>query len=220
MESLKRRATHRSAGFTLVETMIATTMLGLILGAIGLTVLHGKENFRQGVSVTVLEGRAQRLLDRIADELRYAGRNSLPVQPLAPSGSSALEFRVCTGYADSATLWSNRMSIARVADPRDPPDGIDNDGDGVIDEGQVVLTRNLGEFDEIDVVIGSGVSRLLEGETANVLDDNGNGLIDEPGLSFLLDGTSSLQIRLTLEARDPRGLPLMRTVQTTVNMRN
>jgi type II secretory pathway pseudopilin PulG len=220
MESLKRRTTSRAAGFTLVETMIATTMLGLILGAIGLTVLRGKENFRQGVSVTVLEGRAQRLLDRIADELRYAGRNSLLVQPLAPSGSSALEFQVCNGYADSATLWSNRMSIARTADPRDPADGIDNDGDGVIDEGQVVLTRNLGEFDEIDVVIGSGVSRLLQGETANVLDDNGNGLIDEPGLSFLLDGTSSLRVRLTLEARDPRGLPLMRTVQTTVNMRN
>jgi type II secretory pathway pseudopilin PulG len=220
MEPLKRRTTSRAAGFTLVETMIATTMLGLILGAIGLTVLHGKENFRQGVSVTVLEARAQRLLDRIADELRYAGRNSLPVQPLAPSGSSALEFRVSAGYAASAPQWSNRMSIARVADPRDPADGIDNDGDGVIDEGQVVLTRNLGDFDEIDVVIGSGVSRLLEGETANVLDDNGNGLIDEPGLSFLLDGTSSLRIRLTLEARDPRGLPLLRTVQTTVNMRN
>lgn len=225
MEPLKllgcapRRAS-RSAGFTLIETMIAATILAIVLSAIGLTVLRGKENFRQGISVTVIEARAQRLLNRMVEELRYAGRDSVPVQPLLPSGSSDLEFRVCDGYGGAATLWSNRMRLARLPDPRDPQDGIDNDGDGVVDEGQVVLTRNLGEFDEIDVVLGSGVRRFLEGEDANVLDDNGNGMVDEPGLSFLSDGLGTLTIRLSLEARDPRGQPLVRTVQTTVSMRN
>ncbi len=219
MEPLNRSVRAR-AGFTLVETMIATTVLAIVLGAVGLTVLHGKENFRQGVSVAVLEARAQRILDRIVEELRYAGRNSLPIVPDLPSGSSSIEFRVCEGYDGAATIWSNRMSLARVPDPRDPEDGIDNDNDGVVDEGQIILTRNLGEFDELDVVIGSGVRRLLEGEVANVADDNGNGLTDEPGLSFLFEGTSSLTIRLSLEAVDPRGQPLVRTVQTSVNLRN
>lgn len=219
MEPLNRSVRAR-AGFTLVETMIATTVLAIVLGAVGLTVLHGKENFRQGVSVAVLEARAQRILDRIVEELRYAGRNSLPIVPDLPSGSSSIEFRVCEGYDSAATIWSNRMSLARVPDPRDPEDGIDNDNDGVVDEGQIILTRNLGEFDELDVVIGSGVRRLLEGEVANVADDNGNGLTDEPGLSFLFEGTSSLTIRLSLEAVDPRGQPLVRTVQTSVNLRN
>jgi prepilin-type N-terminal cleavage/methylation domain-containing protein len=220
VEPLNHEPPTRRAGFTLVEVAIAMTVLGLILGAIGLTALRGKENFRQGVSVAVIEARAERLLDRIAEELRYAGRDSLPVLPLPPAGASTIEFRACEGFDGAATLWSNRTSIARVADPRDPEDGIDNDGDGVVDEGQVVLTRNLGEPDQIAVVIGGGVRRFLQGEEANVLDDNGNGLLDERGLSFALDGTSSLTIRLSLEAVDPRGLPLVRTVQTTVSMRN
>ncbi len=220
MEPLNHPMPSRSAGFTLVEATIATTILGLILGAIGLTALRGKESFRQGVTVAMIEARAERLLAQIADELRYAGRASLPVLPLPPVGASTIEFRACNGYDGAATLWSTRTSIARVADPRDPEDGIDNDADGVVDEGQIVLTRNLGDLDEIDVVIGGGVRRLLQGEDANVLDDNGNGLIDERGLSFVLDGTSTLTIRLSLEALDPRGQPMVRTVQTTVSMRN
>jgi hypothetical protein len=204
----------------MVEATIATTVLGLVLGAIGLTALRGKENFRQGVTVTMIEARAERLLERIADELRYAGRATLPVLPAPPAGSSALEFRACTGYDGNATLWTTRTSIARVADPRDPADGIDNDFDGVVDEGQVVLTRNVGDADEIAVVLGGGVRSLLAGEDANVLDDNGNGLVDEPGLSFVLQGDSTLTIRLSLEARDPRGQPIVRTAQTTVSMRN
>jgi len=220
VEPLNHRMKSRIAGFTLVEATIATTILGLILGAIGLTALRGKENFRQGMTVAMLDARAERLLDRIADEVRYAGRDSLPVLPLPPAGSATIEFRACAGYDGGATLWTTRTSIARVADPRDPEDGIDNDGDGVVDEGQVVLTRNLGDADEIGVVIGGGVRRLLQGEDANVLDDNGNGLTDERGLSFVLDGTSSLTIRLSLEALDPSGLPMVRTVQTTVSMRN
>ena len=40
--------------------------------------------------------------------------------------------------------------------------------------------------------------QLLEGETDNSLDDNGNGLVDEPGLCFHFEG-DSIHVLLTIQ---------------------
>jgi hypothetical protein len=138
---------------------------------------------------------------------------------VAPAGAAEVEFRVCTGFAGGGSTWSGRTRLQLVADPNDATDGADNDGDGIVDEMQVVLTRDLGTANEISVVLGDGVRSLLEGEDANVLDDNGNGLTDEAGLSFVRN-EDTLTVRLSLEARDGAGQPLIRTVQTAVTMRN
>ena len=53
----------------------------------------------------------------------------------------------------------------------------------------------------------------------NQTGDNGNGLVDERGLCFeLVDG--NLNIRLSLEGRDPDGFEILRTFQTSVWLRN
>jgi len=208
------------AAMTLVELAISTTLIGIILSAIGLTVLTGKENFRQGMTAAALEVRASRALDRIVTELQGAGGLALSPDPVPPLGSSSLEFSVCTGYVGGARQWTPLIRIQRVDDPLDPPDGLDNDSDGTIDEGRVVLVRDAGGLNELQVTIVSGVRRFLQGELPNLVDDNGNGLDDEGGLSFVVNDDRTLTIRLTLEARDPRGQPLVRTVQTSVHMRN
>jgi hypothetical protein len=63
------------------------------------------------------------------------------------------------------------------------------------------------------------VRELLEGELPNGLDDNGNGLIDESGLSFEIDG-DTITIRLTLERFDAEGTLITRTVETAVTLKN
>jgi type II secretory pathway pseudopilin PulG len=219
MRSLNRIRVGRRAGFTVIELMISTVMLSTILFAIGLTVLTGKQNFRQGITQAVLESRAQRALDRIVGELQGAQANSITPVPTAPLGSSSLQFRVCTGYDGTAQTWGPWMRIARVADPLDSPDGVDNDSDGLVDEGQVVLTRDVGGANQA-ITLVDGVCRYLEGEKGNGLDDNGNGLTDEAGLSFVVDANGTLTIRLSLAAVDPRGKPLIQTAETSVHMRN
>jgi len=209
----------RSA-FTMVETLIAITLGGMILGAIGLTVLTGKENFRQGVTAASFEVRARRALDRIVAELQAADGTNLPASLNPPLGASSLQFRVCTGQAAGTPQWSAPARIELVADPRDPADGVDNDNDGVVDDGRVVLVRDVGGASEQRITLVSGVRRFLEGEFANAADDNGNGLFDESGLSFVIDAQRTLTIRLSLECRDPRGQPMVRTVETAVHMRN
>ncbi len=58
------------------------------------------------------------------------------------------------------------------------------------------------------------VAPFLEGEIPNGMDDNGNGLIDERGLSFTFD-RHSVRIRLTTQARVDGELRVQ-TVETTV----
>ncbi len=209
----------RGAGFTVIEMMISTVILAILLSVIGLTVLTGQQNFRQGVTEPVLEARARRAMDRIVAELQGAQASSIIPNPTAPLGSSSLQFRVCTGYNGTAQLWGPWMMISRVADPRDPQDGVDNDSDGIVDEGRVVLTRDVGGANQQSTIV-DGVTRYLQGETAGGGDDNGNGRTDVAGLSFVADANQTLTIRLSIAALDPRGKLLVQTVQTAVHMRN
>ena len=60
---------------------------------------------------------------------------------------------------------------------------------------------------------------FLEGELPNGVDDNGNGLVDERGLTFTLDG-NSVRIRLTMERDGPGDETILKTVETVVTIRN
>ncbi len=58
------------------------------------------------------------------------------------------------------------------------------------------------------------VTPMLEGEEANGMDDNGNGLIDEQGLCFVVDG-KTVTVRLTAESRGAC-VPTVQTMETTI----
>ena len=63
------------------------------------------------------------------------------------------------------------------------------------------------------------VREYLQREEPNGKDDNDNGLIDEPGLSFDVIG-EVWTIRITLELLDPKGHLLTHTAQTSIKTRN
>jgi hypothetical protein len=83
----------------------------------------------------------------------------------------------------------------------------------------IVRRENAGTASERTIVLTRWVRELLEGELPNGEDDNGNGLIDEPGLSFDVIG-EVWTIRLTLERPDNKGRLVTHTVQTSVKTRN
>ena len=89
----------------------------------------------------------------------------------------------------------------------------------LIDEGVVVWTENEGVPGERRVIVCRGVRELLEGEIANGLDDNGNGLIDEPGFCVQVTG-EVVTLRLTLDALDSDNRVLTKTVESSIWIRN
>ena len=206
-------------GFTLVEMTISVTLLGVMMIAVGMTSRQATDAFTEGASVDELNSQAHRALERLLQGLQSADAGELRPRPNIQNGWHRMTYRVATDWEAGATQWGPPTELELELEPGELDDGIDNDGDGLIDEGILVWTENEGVPGERRVVICRGVRELLEGEQANNLDDNGNGLIDEPGFCIEVVG-EVVTLRLTLDALDPDGRVLTKTVESSVWIRN
>jgi hypothetical protein len=203
----------------MLEMSISLGLLVVLMSAVGQVILAGSRAFRTGSAEEALTMKARRTLDRIADELEMAGVSTLFPVPAAPFGSSSLRLRTPTGLVNNVVVYGNRTRIALVPDPADPLNGVDDDGDGLVDEEFVQITKDVGLPSQRTVTLAENACPYLQGEVLDGADGNGNGLIDERGLSFVLVN-KQLTVRLTLQGVDQGRRPITCTVQTTVKIRN
>lgn len=207
------------AGFTLLETLIAVSLASLVVVAATYPLKASHEAYRNSQRSSDLESHLRRGMDRIVAELAGAGASVLVPDPSDEFGTESLSFRRATGLAGGAIVWGPLLRIGLEYAEGEIDDGVDNNGDGLVDEGNVVLEYNVGAANETSVVICRGVSELGEGELSNLADDNGNGVEDERGFNIHRNG-NMLEIRLTMEDVDTVGTRVVRTVQTAVVLRN
>jgi hypothetical protein len=165
------------------------------------------------VSGTEVARNANSAMDRMASILADAGLTTIADDLSAPTGASGFTFQVRKGYADGAITWGPATTLAWVSDPMDPRDDVDNDGDGLVDEGEILLTDTNG----LRAVLVRHVTEYLDGESDGGGDDNGNGLEDEQGLSFELDG-NRLHIRLTLAKVGADGELVTRSAESVLRL--
>jgi Tfp pilus assembly protein PilW len=215
------RTRHRARrGTTIVEFAVATFILALILSAIGLVSRSGTKSFRKSAFDAALENRARIALATLAEELEKAGSTTLVGLPAAPLWTDAFSFDEvqAVSSADGSVTWSpSRLQFEY--EPGETNNGADDNGNGLVDEGRIVLVRYRGQAGEMHVVLARWVSEYLQGETGNGADDNGNGLVDEHGVCFSRSG-STIGIRLALQRRDADRRVVTRTFTTAVKLRN
>ena len=209
----------RNTGTTLLELTLATGLLTIIVTGGYVLLGTGVDTYDMGSTQAEVERNTDRALEMTAAELSMAGRAVIHPQPLPPSSTDSLSFQRCVGFTEGAIAWGPTTVIEFRHEPDDPDDGVDNNGNGLIDEGMIVRVENAGTSDERVVVIARGVREYLEGEIPNDKDDNGNGLIDEAGLSFDVIG-EVWTIRITLERLDAKKRSVMHTAQTSIKTRN
>ncbi|MFT5291850.1 MAG: type II secretory pathway pseudopilin PulG [Planctomycetota bacterium] len=216
---LSRIVRHR-AGFTLIESVIGATLMSGVLLMIGLALDTTFSAYRMAESESQADQAAHRALEDILRNISDAGAGTLG-DPTGAFGSSDLSFRRAALYdaAGEAIGWGSESQIGWQLEPGELNDGIDNDGDGLIDEGEIFWLLDVGEPTQRRVVKVKSVAEYLGGEEPNLADDNDNGLIDEAGLDFQWDG-AVLTVRLTLLAVGPKGMQLTRTVQSSTRLRN
>ncbi len=206
------------SGFTLIELMIGTTVVAGLFYAIATTSLSASNTYDETMRRARLVTKAHKVLDRISDEFVEAELTT--ITPALPGvGASTITYRVPGSLAGSVITWSGNRTIAFQTDAGEFDDGIDNNGDGRIDEGVVLFTIDAGLATQKQVTLCHDVRSLLGGELSNLGDDNGNLMVDERGLVFELTA-NVLTIRLTLEDIDEDGNTLSKTVQTSVRIRN
>ena len=160
------------AGHTLVEVTIAVALLGLILGSIGLVANTGSQLFATSVARNDVESRARRALSRIQSELLSADHSSLDGLAQSPVWADRLIFEQVSAISerDGEPEWITSLIEFRYEDG-EPDDGVDNDGDGLIDEGVVVLVRDWNGPAEQEVVLCRGVAELQAGEDLDGADN-------------------------------------------------
>ena len=207
------------AGFTLLEMMIASVVLSVLVGGIYMVLTTGVLAYGSGITDADLEQQTGRALDRIVEEISMSGSDVLFPMPNPPLSSSQLTYQTNGGFDAGSINWggTSRIEFRHASD--DPDDGVDNNGNGLVDEGIVVWVKDPGGANERLVVLTHWVREYLEGEKPNGMDDNGNGLVDERGLSFDFVG-GVLTVRLTLERKDNTGRVHGRTCEVSVTPRN
>lgn len=210
--------TRGAAGFTAVEATIAVVILGVVLAVVAAATQGISGAYSRGAARQDHETRAHRLLDSIARELSSADAATLALTPL-PVAADTLAYRHGVDYVAGVPVWGNTHRFELQLSPSELDDGIDNDGNGVVDDCRLVRVRDAGLPTESSVVVGRWVRELQEGELDNGIDDNGNGLVDEPGCLFSVDD-DVVSIQLCLERPGPDGRPQITTVTTSVKIRN
>jgi len=219
MKPLKDNRWGRAGGYTLLEMSIVLVLLGMVLGATFTVGMSSDKTYRTGTTAAHLEAQADMAVGRIVSDLRIARRDSLAPDPAPGSGGESVEYVQPVGITNGVVQWSPPRRLAFEYETGEIDDGLDNNRNGLVDEGQVVLREDFGGANERRHVITRWVRELAAGETANGADDNGNGLVDEPG--FLVERfDETLVVRLTLEQRDGEGRLRNRTSRTSARMRN
>jgi hypothetical protein len=194
---------HR-AGFTLLELLLACVFLGLVGSNVFMAMSSSTRSFKTGSSRADIEHQADQTLDRIALAIMGADKSTLYSPSEFPAAHSQLLFQRSLGYQvlSSTPILSEQESIA-------------------LDPGtsEVAWRVEPGTADEKRVLWTRAARQYLAGELPNGLDDNGNGLVDERGLSFSING-DLVTIQLSLEKLLDDGTRLPYTVQTQVTCRN
>lgn len=220
MRTLIIRARRSRRGLSLLELAIAVVISAMLFGAAAITVLRADSAYREAEAGAETERSCEQALERIGREFMNAERTSLALTPGGLLPATTIGYRRAQGWAAGVLQLGPERRIRFERDATEFADGLDNDRDGLVDEGVLILTPDAAAVGA-DVVLVTGVARLSAGELPNGIDDDGDGLVDEPGFFAQFDAaTGTLTLNLTLERRGPRGRIVVRSGQLSVRIRN
>lgn len=192
----------RRSGMTAMELVLALALLAIIALKASMVLTSANEAQQQDSAIMALEDQARRALDQIAYAVMGSDRDSLIPDPESPIFSTSLRYSISLGVEDGEVVWDDPEEIGLS-----------------LDESQVIWRKNPGTAEELRVAWCNVVRPFLEGEIPNGTDDNGNGIVDENGLSFVVE-RDAVTIRLSVQRPGPQNQPISETVSTMVTVRN
>ncbi len=207
----------KRAGYTLLEMTVAVTVLGLVLGSVGVFQNMSNDQSQSLIERSQLEARGQRALNRVVSELTGVAQSLLVPDPNSVFGSSSIIYqRPAAVSATGVITWENPSRLMLESDPADGANGLDDDGDGLTDECRLVLLK---AGTSVPTVLCTNISPMAGVEGANGYDEDSDGIVDETGFHVQRTG-DLLRIHLSvLEARR-EGEPLRIDLDASVVLRN
>lgn len=207
----------RRRGLTMIEVLISVAILAVVLGFIYQILFASQKLYVSGSAKGSLQERARTVTSQFFEEIRradfsYVGNPTL----VGTGGDQSLAFQIITGF-DSGTntpivhptpvIYSSELEEGEI------DDGLDNNGDGIVDER--VITRTFTHPGN-DMLIGTADDRVDTARMAHGLKE-GTMLINK-------DASGIVQLRFTLTMKDPERMkpsdpPLEVPISITVKVR-
>lgn len=204
----------------MIEIMVSMTIASVLMSFIFMAQDSGQRVAARATHEDETQARLTRTVTRVASELRSV-IDTLIWEDLSglANETSTLTFQGVESLNNGVLVPGPVTRIEYVLEPGEVQDDLDNDGDGLIDEGSVVLTRDPAGPDEISVILCRNVREYYEDERLDFVDENGNGLVDEAGFHIQRQG-DQLVIRLTVEDVDLRGDVVTKSAEALIRIRN
>jgi hypothetical protein len=209
----------RRSGYTLLELVMAAVILTVMMGSLAMLSGSSAGALSEGTSQAELDSQLRRTMARISDELLPSGLSVITPAAQAPEGATEVNYKRSGGPVNGRNSWVDPRRFAFAYETGEIDDGVDNNGNGLVDEGVVTWTLDAGLASERTVVLCHGVRELDAREEQNGVDDDGDGLVDERGFA-VQRAVNVLRLGLTLERLDAQGHPIARSLETTVQPRN
>jgi prepilin-type N-terminal cleavage/methylation domain-containing protein len=201
---------HRRSGFTLVEVLIASVIFALISVNIAMVTRTGSQATANGLLHELLDSELDLTLDRIKLALMSASADNVYPQVSAPASNERIEFSTSLGVQSGIHVMGDPERIEWIPSENDT--------------GRVIWTQSLGLPGERQIQWSRSVPTLQNKEVLNLNDDNQNGLVDEPGLSFHMnhatDEEMQVFITLTITKTDASGNLIPANRQVNITCRN
>lgn len=179
-------------GFTLLEVTISVAILAGIVSIVFGTFGVMGDTFAQESVHASLNAQARQIFDRIGTDLRDAGVNTF--SPAAPADSTTLTFRRNISFQNGAITYGDPVTCAFQYAPGETDNGLDDNGDGRVDEGMLVRTEG-----------GAPVELSLD--------------LVENGITFTQNGRV-VTVTLSLQRLDWKREPVTYTRQVSFQVRN
>jgi len=193
---------RRARGFTLVEVSVAAVILILLVSNVMMVMRSTSSAFASTAFKTVLDEQADQTLDRITLAVMSSRSDDVIPTMTAPSSASSIEYQTGLGVENGVAVAGDPEKIELVPD-----------------SGEVRWTVTPVGGNTRTAVWARSVKTFYSKEEANGIDDDGNGLVDEPGLAFAKDG-SRVSIFLSLLRSDANGTPYQAVKKAVVSCRN
>lgn len=214
------RSRRARAGFTLIELVLAACIFGMLLGGVTYFQSKASSHGREISARSRAETQARRAVERVLDELCGISSALLVPDPTGPLGSDQLTFQKPATVSNAGVVaWSTPNRLALALDDGETDNGLDDDGDGLVDERRLVLTRAFGAANQANVTLCHGIAAWYPDELGNGVDDNANGAVDERGFNVQRIG-DLLHVRVCVQVAAGTGEVAEWTVDTAVRLRN
>ncbi len=139
------RSKHAArAGFSLVEAVLAISLFAMVLGTIGFVAISGSQAYRSSTVDSNLVQQGRRALGEVTDLLLTSRAASLEAYPEGPLWQDSIEVGRYASMATDGTVTWETVQIRFAYEQNEVDDGVDNNGNGLVDEGVLEVVTDCG----------------------------------------------------------------------------